>query len=101
MDGRLHGTGDEGACRLRRDDIICLRRLTPHHCRQDPQEIVNAIRELGAKNCIMVTDGGDVVNPNHVQMLRAFYTLLLHYGISKEDLTIMLKKKPAELLDLE
>jgi hypothetical protein len=75
--------------------------LTPHHCRQDPQEIVNAIRELGAKNCIMVTDGGDVVNPNHVQMLRAFYTLLLHYGISKEDLTIMLKKKPAELLDLE
>lgn len=74
--------------------------LMPHHCRQDPQEIVQVIREVGAENCILVTDGGDMVNPNHIQMMRAFYTLLLHYGIPKQDLDVMAKKKPQELLGL-
>lgn len=75
--------------------------LMPHHCRQDPAEIAEAVRRLGAKNVILVTDGGDVINPNHVQMFRAFYTLLKHEGIPVEDLNIMTKRKPAELLDLE
>ena len=75
--------------------------LTPHHCRQDPMEIVEAIRVLGAKNCILVTDGGDMVNPNHIQMLRSFYTLLKYEGIPTADLDVMMKERPAELLDLK
>ncbi len=75
--------------------------LTPHHCRQDPAEIADAIQQLGAEHVILVTDGGDVINPSHVQMLRSFYSLLLHQGISRVDLDIMMKKNPAVLLDLE
>lgn len=75
--------------------------LTPHHNRQDPMEIVQAINELGAQNVILVTDGGDMVNPNHVQMLRSFYTLLKYEGVSVDDLNTMMKKIPAVLLDLE
>ncbi len=82
-----------------RDDIIAYGGLTPHHCRQDPQEIVNAIRELGAKNCIMVTDGGDV-GTQIMSDAPGLLHLLLHYGISKEDLTIMLKRSRRSCLTL-
>lgn len=74
--------------------------LVPHHNRQDPQELVSVINALGAEHIILVTDGGDTINPNHVQTLRSFYCLLRKYGVKETDLDLMMKKIPAQLVDL-
>ena len=74
---------------------------SPHNGRQDPAEIVEIIRGVGAENCIMMTDYGQVNSPSPVQGMRVFYYLKKSLGISQKELDMMLKTNPARLLNIE
>ncbi|MDR2006397.1 MAG: DUF6282 family protein [Acidaminococcales bacterium] len=73
---------------------------SPRNGRQDPEEIAALIKALGAQNCIIMTDYGQVTSPSPVQGLRAFYYLLKASGITESELNLMLKENPARLLYL-
>ena len=74
---------------------------SPRHGRQDPQEIVDIIKQIGVEPLILVTDYGQVVSPAPVQGLRVFYYLMKSMGVSTADLDLMIKKNPARLLNLD
>lgn len=74
---------------------------SPHNGRQDPEEILGIIRAIGAENCIMMTDYGQVTSPAPADGLRVFYYLMKKLGCSEEELDLMIRKNPAKLLDLE
>ncbi len=74
---------------------------SPTHGRQDPREIVGIIREIGADHCILITDYGQTISPPPAVGMLVFYNLLKSLGVSREELDLMLKTKPAELLGLD
>jgi hypothetical protein len=69
--------------------------------RHDPAEMVDVIRTVGAERCIMSTDLGQSFNPLPVEGLRMFIVTLLKYGITSDEISIMIKTNPAKLLGLE
>jgi len=66
----------------------------------DPTEVVEIIRKVGPEHCIGSTDVGQIGNPHPVDAMRLFFQALLLMGVSKQDIEIIFKKKPAELLAL-
>lgn len=74
---------------------------SPHNGRQDPAEIAEIIKELGAENCIMMTDYGQVNSPSPAQGMRVFYYLMKGLGISQRELDMMTKSNPAQLLNIK
>lgn len=72
--------------------------LTPHNGRQDPKELVEIIHGVGADHCIMMTDFGQPNAPSPVEGFRVFYYLMKKYGITSDELDLMMKKNPAKLL---
>lgn len=68
--------------------------------KQDPKEIVSIIKEVGAQSCVLITDYGQVYSPSPVEGLRAFYYLLLRFGVTQKELDMMTKENPSRLLNL-
>jgi hypothetical protein len=64
-------------------------------------DYAKAIREVGAKACILSSDMGQVGNPLHPDGLAAFYAGLLKEGISQADIDMMSKTNPATALGLK
>ena len=63
-------------------------------------DYVKAIREVGAKSCILSSDMGQVGNPLHPDGLVAFFTSLRKEGVSQSDIDMMSKTNPALALGL-
>ncbi len=74
---------------------------SPHNGRQDPEEILQIIKEVGAEHCIMMTDYGQVNSPAPADGLRVFYYLMKKLGCTTEELDMMIKTNPAKLLGIE
>lgn len=74
---------------------------SPHNGRQDPEEIVNIIKTIGAEHCIMMTDYGQVNSPSPAQGLRVYYYLMKKLGVTVQELDLMIRQNPAKLLDLD
>jgi hypothetical protein len=66
-----------------------------------PADYAHAIRELGAKSCILSSDMGQKGNPTHPDALAAFFTALRHEGISQADIDLMSRTNPARALGLQ
>ena len=69
-----------------------------------PSEIVdlyNAITAIGAAHCIMSTDAGQWLNPVPAQQMGIFIKEMLKFGISEDDVRIMVAYNPAKILGLE
>lgn len=62
---------------------------------------LECIREVGAKNIIISTDGGQVENPNWEIALNNYLTYLYEHGISKEDIFTMSSLNQKKLLELK
>lgn len=75
--------------------------LAPHNGRGDPQEIIDMIHAVGAEHVILMTDYGQVNAPAPVDGFRTFYYLMKKYGITEEELNLMIKVNPARLLGLD
>lgn len=73
---------------------------SPHNGRQDPYEIVNVIKQIGARHCCLITDYGQIVHPSPVEGLRVYCQLLMTMGISREEIDVMIKENPGRLLSL-
>jgi hypothetical protein len=66
-----------------------------------PADYAHAIREIGAKSCILSSDMGQKGNPTHPDGLAAFFAALKHEGISQADIDLMSRTNPARALGLE
>jgi hypothetical protein len=64
------------------------------------KDYARAIREVGAKSCILASDMGQVGNPLHPDALVAFFAGLRREGISQEDIDLMSRTNPARALGL-
>ena len=72
------------------------------HLRQrlDPRRIVEAIKYVGAKRCIMSSDMGQPVNPIPREGFRMFVKTMLHLGLKENEVNRMIKENPSKLLGL-
>ena len=73
---------------------------TPYYDRTDPNEYVDAVKELGASNIIMSTDYGQPVNPSPVEGMRDYILTMMTKGITQEEIDIMCIKNPAMILGI-
>jgi len=64
-------------------------------------DFANAIKAVGAQNCIMATDLGQYLNPTPADGLKEFILELKKRGITDEQINWMARKNPARLLGLE
>ena len=67
----------------------------------DPMETVKTIAEIGPERCIIGSDFGQVLHLNAVDGMRVFIRALLGFGITKDQISIMLKENPAKLMWLD
>jgi predicted metal-dependent phosphotriesterase family hydrolase len=72
----------------------------PNERRDDPEEMVEAIRAVGAEHCIITTDLGQYMNPPAAEGMRMFIALLLKNGITEHEIELMAKVNPSKLLGL-
>ncbi|MGH3586797.1 MAG: hypothetical protein ACRDQ0_10785 [Pseudonocardia sp.] len=66
-----------------------------------PNKIVQAVQEVGASRCLLVSDTGQRHNPLPSEALRIFGQTLFEKGLSEEEIRTMIAANPAELLDLD
>jgi hypothetical protein len=68
--------------------------------RHDPAEMVDVIKTVGARQCIVSTDLGQSFNPLPVEGLRMFIVTLIKYGVTEDEIRVMTQINPAKLLGL-
>jgi hypothetical protein len=68
--------------------------------RHDPAHMVDIIKTVGAGQCIVSTDLGQSFNPLPVEGLRMFIVTLLKYGVTEDEINLMIRINPAKLLGL-
>jgi len=59
---------------------------------------VEAIKEVGAQHCILATDFGQQHNPSPVMGMQMMMASLIKQGIPWEDITLMCRDNPENLL---
>lgn len=65
-----------------------------------PAKVAESIKSDGPQNCILSTDAGAGAHPNLVEGMRMFISAMLKCGLNEDDITCMVKRNPANLLDL-
>lgn len=60
--------------------------------------MADRIRLVGAERCVMTTDFGQIQNPSAPEGLYEFIGRMRAEGISKEEIRLMVRKNPVELL---
>ncbi len=68
--------------------------------RLDPARIVEAIRFVGVNKCLLSTDFGQLQSPPPSEGMRMMIATFLQFGLSREDIHILVKENPYRLLDL-
>jgi hypothetical protein len=66
-----------------------------------PEKYVEAIRLIGADRTILSTDFGQITDVSPAEGMRQCIATMLQLGVSEEEITWMVKRNPAALLDLE
>jgi hypothetical protein len=64
-------------------------------------DFVNAIKTVGAENCVVASDLGQFMNPTPADGLKEFVMALKGAGVTDGQMDLMIKKNPARLLGLE
>lgn len=65
------------------------------------EAMVNAIKQIGASHFILSSDLGQVGNPLPPVGLKIFVNNFLRIGISADEIKLMIKTNPAELLEIK
>mgnify|MGYP002153783220 CR=1 FL=1 len=82
---------------IEHDYVICTKQVSAP---VPPRHLADAIKSVGAENCIMATDGGQKINPPPVTMLKQFISDMLQNGINEEEIRVMISENPARVLGL-
>lgn len=75
--------------------------LLPTVFREDPVEMVRAMRRIGAEHIIVSTDLGQLWNPLPAEGMRLFIATMLKNGMTEEEIELMARSNPARLLGLD
>ncbi|MBN1856473.1 MAG: hypothetical protein JW846_05900 [Dehalococcoidia bacterium] len=78
----------------------CAQTISPTGDRIDPAVVADAIRMVGADNCIMTTDFGGTPHPAIGEGLRMFIGALLKRGLTEQEIEGMVKTTPRRLLSV-
>jgi hypothetical protein len=62
--------------------------------------VVEAIRTVGVERCVLMSDGGQRHNPMPAECLRVFAQCVYESGFSEDAVERMIKRNPADLLEL-
>jgi len=79
----------------------CFLATTPMFFNARMKDVIEVIRKAGPERCVLATDFGQVFNPSPVEGLRMFILSLMNQGITREEIDIMVRKNPSQLLDLD
>jgi hypothetical protein len=63
-----------------------------------PKETADSIRSIGASQCVLETDFGQIHHPDHIQGMELFVVTLLEVGITPEEIRKMLVENPQRLM---
>jgi hypothetical protein len=66
----------------------------------DRRCIYEAVQGIGAKYCIMSTDAGQWLNPVPSQQMGIYIKDMLDFGVSSEDIRIMVQRNPENALGI-
>ena len=72
----------------------------PAHGYYTVEQVAEAVRAAGPSASILSTDFGQAHNPAPAEGLRMFIAAMLRTGFSPDDLAVMVKRNPAQLLGL-
>jgi predicted metal-dependent phosphotriesterase family hydrolase len=64
------------------------------------EDNLQIIKEVGYRNIMVDTDGGQIENPHWEIAFQEYIQYLYEHGISKEQLDVMTKKTPSKLLSI-
>ena len=67
----------------------------------DPMETIRTIKEIGPERCIIGSDFGQVLHMDTIDGMRVFIRALLGFGITPQQIKVMLKDNPAKLMWLD
>lgn len=79
----------------------CFGATMPASFGADPQEIVDAVRKIGADRCVLSSDLGQEPNPKPAEGFRVMIATLLKLGLKPDEIETMIKNNPAKLLGLK
>jgi len=79
----------------------CFVAVMPFFGRLEPRRLTEAIRAVGAERCILSTDLGQLPNPSPWEGMRMMIATMLEAGLSEGELEFVVKRNPAQLLDLD
>jgi hypothetical protein len=66
--------------------------------RISPVEVVKIIKILGPEHCLLTTDFGQIHHPEPTEGFRMMVASMARYGLSENELEILVKANPAKLL---
>jgi len=67
----------------------------------DPMETIEAMKAIGPERCIIGSDFGQVMHMDTIDGMRVFLRALLAFGITREQIRMMLVENPAKLMWLD
>src|SRR5437867_1802774 len=67
----------------------------------DPMETIRTMKEIGPERCIIGTDFGQVMHVNSLDGMRIFLRALLAFGMSRDEIFMMVRDNPAKLIWLD
>ena len=65
----------------------------------EPEEMVEGIKQVGYEKCILTTDYGSEGYPDPVEGFKSFLKTMLDLGLTKDQITTMIKDNPAYLMN--
>lgn len=80
---------------------LCYSSLSPAWRNASINQVAEDIKAIGAEHYILASDLGQIHNPPPPEGLRIFIAMLLERGLSPEEIKVMVKRNPEELLGLE
>lgn len=94
--GEIKELADLGAC-----TELVFGNLMPRLGAMDPADYADLVHEIGAERMIMSTDLAQCMDPSPAEGMRFFIGTMLQFGCTDQEVELMVKKNPAELLGLK
>ncbi len=74
--------------------------INPLFAGRHPKEGADIVKEVGAEHCTVITDGGQHTSPGPAEGMRVFCNMLMHLGVKRKEIDLMIKTNPAIILGL-
>ena len=63
-----------------------------------PENMAGYIKRIGPEHCVLSTDFGQIFNPPATEGFRMMVAMMLKFGLSEDELKILVKVNPDNLL---